>query len=181
MTEQAGLNELIEAFHLDKEGVLNEVYILYRSEFLSYASNFCHDAEMRIDCFQEAVISLYENLVKRKINHDSSSVKTYLFAIGKNKILNELRKSKRMTQQDGDIPETAYEVETIHQERAKVLLRLAFDKLGTKCQQILSKYYYHQYSIDAIMHDMNYKNENTVKAHKSRCVSQLRELMNTKT
>ncbi len=169
LNTQSGLGALVQAFEEDQSQVVRSVYTLYRGDYISYARNLCDDVELVIDSFQDAVIALYENLVKKRISRDEASVKTYLFAIGKNKLLTRLKKEKsyheiRIESNDGaEIP-----------EELKASLHIAFDGLGEKCQQILSRYYYDRYSIEAIMYDMDYKNENTVKAHKSRCLAKLR-------
>ena len=56
----------------------------------------------------------------------------------------------------------------------------ALNSLGSKCQEIIRLFYYSNYSNEAIMHRMNYENENTVKAHKSRCIKKLRTLIQQK-
>lgn len=172
---QSGINALIQSFEQDREGTLASIYKTYRSNFLNFSKNLTNDEEMTIDCFQEAVISLYENLTIGKITDQNSTIKTYLFAIGKNKILNAQKKKANQTK----LALERTEVEEVQKQKEqldfnKTLLNKGFDLLGQRCKEVLIRYYYHGYSIEAIMNDMNYKNENTVKAHKSRCLSQIR-------
>jgi RNA polymerase sigma-70 factor (ECF subfamily) len=173
-----GLKNLIDKFELDRDAAITAVYTNYKNDFLKYCRKYTQDQDLAVDCYQEAIISLYENLAERKITSDKSSVKTYLFAIGKHKILNELNKQKHTSITDSQHLATS-EVQN-HDEDIqykKVLLSAGFDQLGDRCKEILIQFYYHRYSIESIMLKMDYKNENTVKAHKSRCVSQLRAVL----
>lgn len=172
---KSGINALIESFEQDREATLSSIYKTYRSNFLNFGRSLTNDDEMTIDCFQEAVISLYENLTIGKITDQNSTIKTYLFAIGKNKILNAQK--KKINQAKLTLKQTENDEFQIQKEEVdfnRTLLKKGFDLLGDRCKEILIRYYYHGYSIEAIMNSMDYKNENTVKAHKSRCLSQIR-------
>jgi len=178
MQIDAGLGALIAAFEHNKEHVIRDVYATYRDSFLKFSRGICTDETVCIDSFQDAVIALYENLVGHKIKDEGTSVKTYLFAIGKYKILTELKKRKRLADISETLPPPIEVQSTDDIDKMKDLLHAAFDQLGPQCQSLLTKFYYHRYSIEAIMHDMDYKNENTVKANKSRCMSKLRAIFN---
>ncbi len=177
LTAASGLQELRNAFAENRERAIRDVYRLHRDSFLKYCQTWSSNSDVHLDCFQEAVIALYENLVKGKIKTDQSSLKTYLFAIGKHKVLNELEKRKRREKRKELQKEYIIEESKESEETEKLNLKKTIDQLGTSCKDLLVKFYYHQYSIEAIMIDMDYKNQNTVKAHKSRCMKKLRELM----
>jgi len=172
------ISALVQAFENNQEATLTAIYKTYRDSFLNYGSQLSDDKELTIDCFQDAVISLYENLTIGKVTDQNSTVKTYLYAIGKHKILNAQRKQRnqlKLLVEQAEIEEVQKDMEETAFK--KELFSKAFDQIGLKCKDILMKFYYQRYSIEAIMLDMNYKNENTVKAHKSRCLSQLREIV----
>ena len=173
LQETDKLQVLQKAFESDRSQAIREVYRCFRMPFLRFARNYSIEQESVLDCFQEAVIGLYENLVNKKINHLDNSIKTYLFAIGKNKLLNSINRSRR--------PESIDEIKEITDDGIPDIdysgkIRSALKELGESCKEILIKFYYEHYSINAIMHDLDYKNENTVKAHKSRCLKKLREV-----
>ncbi len=171
------LKELLISFEKDSDLTISELYRVFRNEFLIFVERISKNQEVNLDCFQEAVISVYENLRNNKITQDKSTVKTYLFAIGKNNVLNAIKKKKDLPLNEGAelIPEQGSRSE--ESSYRKTLLLSGMDQLGEKCKEILIKFYYDKYSIEAIKKEMSYKNENTVKAHKSRCLSQLRELL----
>src|SRR6478736_7617851 len=74
---------------------LAEINKAYRSEFVGWASiNYQCDKEEARDIYQASVIALYDNIINEKLQQLNGSVKTYLFAIGKNKIM-ELRRADK--------------------------------------------------------------------------------------
>lgn len=171
------LDVLVESFERDRGQTIREVYRCYRKPFLRYARRYELEEATIIDCFQESVIALYQNLVSHKITRWDSTIKTYLFAIGKNKLLGAIRKNRKSEPIDG-MPLQHQENSEPYQEY-RGLVQTAFARLSESCRDILVKFYYEKYSINAIMHEMDYKNENTVKAHKSRCLKKLRDAFKT--
>ena len=62
-------------------------YLSYRDEFIMWANkNYYCDFEESRDIYQATVIQFYENVRSGRLTHLTSDLKTYLFAIGKNKI-----------------------------------------------------------------------------------------------
>jgi len=127
------------------------------------------------------IIAFYENVRSGKLKVLTSSVKTYLFSIGKYNILNQLKARRRLipteeifTEVDLESNQYFKEIELTHRQ---VLIEQAFQQLGQACRELLMLFYYHQYSIKNIQEEMNYNNENTVKATKSRCMKSLRSFL----
>jgi len=178
LTVDSDINSLIEAFDSDREATLAAIYKTYRASFIHFGRQLTDDEDLMVDCFQDAVIGLYENLAIGKVTDQNSTIKTYLYAIGKHKIMNAQKKKNnqmKLVMKQAETEELYKEKENLDFQKA--MISDAFDQLGEKCRNILLKFYYERYSIEAIMVNMDYKNENTVKAHKSRCLSQLREIV----
>ena len=72
------------------------VYRDYRDEFRSWAlrSFNCSNEDVQ-DVYQQVIIVLYENVLSGKLTQLSSNIKTYLFAIGKNKFYELMRAHKK--------------------------------------------------------------------------------------
>ena len=171
LKENDKLEVLVRAFAMDRSQTIKEVYRCFRKPFLRFAKNFSIEEDKVIDCFQESVIGLYENLAMQKIAMLDNTIKTYLFTIGRNKMLNIITREKSPQSLDQIKNQTGGQV---HSDRDYgPLIQQAFNQLGNNCRDILIKFYYERYSINAIMHEMKYKNENTVKAHKSRCPEEI--------
>lgn len=174
------IDYLKEAFREDAELTMKKVYTTYRTEFIGFARRHQLTEDDILDAYQDALIALYQNLVAGKITHSSSSVKTYLFGIGKHKLLNILKRQKNTPVVDLD----ERMLPAIKEHETAVLSEAVTDAialLGDSCRQILTLFYYRKYSIEAIMTQMQMKNENTVKATKSRCLKQLKKLISKST
>ncbi len=159
---------------------LDEVYLTYKKEFFLFAKSFSLPVGDIDDIYQETIISLYENVQNKKLENLSSTLKTYLFAIGKFKIYKQLEMNKRLYNGDKvfHISEEmqVFEVE-IEKERQR-MLKKGWRKLGTKCQQILELYYYRGMVLDEIQTELSYTSKDVLKSQKSRCLKQLKELVN---
>ena len=93
--------ELFEGLKAGNEGSIINVYDLYRSEFIHWCTtNYSTDEESAADIFQDTVIAFYYNIRNGLLRELSSSVKTYLFAIGKNLALKKIRKEAKMVMND---------------------------------------------------------------------------------
>lgn len=176
---------IIEEIKNGNKKELADIYKAYRNEFVSWASGhyICTPEEAR-DIYQASIITLYDNIVKEKLQYLNGSVKTYLFAIGKNKIL-ELRRAEKKFEHtlddDGfdleDVKDTANEQ---HEARIKIV-QACLEKLGDPCRTLLELYYLNQTTLEELAEQLHYKNTDTVKNLKCRCLSRLRELVTIET
>lgn len=158
------------------------VYKSYKSEFIAWiCSRFqCTRDEAR-DLYQVAIMILHENIINDKLQQLKSSLKTYLFAIGKNKFL-EFKKAESKFINTLDPAEI--EVETIATwEREEHEFKLeqvesGLEMLGDPCKTILELFYYHGMSMDDIAEHLAYKNRDTTKNLKYKCLNRLRKIFN---
>ncbi|MDT0555392.1 RNA polymerase sigma factor [Patiriisocius hiemis] len=169
---------LQERLRADDKKALEEVYIAHKEVFLSYASSFNVDRDVLLDIYQDSVIALFQNFVRKQTVLEKSTVKTYLFGIAKNKLYTYLKAQKRLIVTNNSF-ETFEEIKSEEQEltREQRLLAKYFDEISTSCQHILKLFYYRSLSIKEIVSMTQYKDENTVKSHKSRCLKRLTELI----
>lgn len=156
-------------------------YELYREEFMGYALKKGVHPEAAIDIYQDSFIIVFQNAVSGKLDTLSSSLKTYIFGIANNKILEFYRKENKTVNLDEQfhIKEEMIELElkeNVLNER-QLSMSSAFKKLGDRCKNIISLFYLDGLTIKEIMESENYTSENTVKAQKSRCMKQLKELI----
>jgi RNA polymerase sigma factor (sigma-70 family) len=94
MNPEVSLHKLQHAVTDGNHAVFGDLYAAYRTDFIRFGckKSGCTEEECA-DAFQEAVIALYENIRDRRLTEMNSSVKTYLFSIGKFKLIN-LQKRK---------------------------------------------------------------------------------------
>ncbi len=166
----------------DADEALREIFNAYRNEFMLWAvRNHSCTMEEAKEVFQESVVILYENIIYEKVTEITTQVKTYLFSIGKNKIRELLRlKARHQTAeqdhlfQDQDIYHNRFD-EAYEEKLKKVETEI--EKLGDPCRKILTLYYYHRKSMQDIADLMNYKNSDTVKNLKYKCLQRLKQTL----
>jgi RNA polymerase sigma-70 factor (ECF subfamily) len=105
--------------------------------------------------------------------------------MGRAYLINRIKREQRNVFQEDEITEKEVEQQMIEQYEfslgdSEILVKTALLRIGEKCRELLKLFFYHNYSIQNIMEKMNYKNENVVSSHKSRCIKQLKEILKDK-
>lgn len=179
--DHRNLEEIKKSFQEKGSLALNDIYRSYREEFISFGRKYELDDDEILDVYQDAIIVFYENVQSGKLSVLTSSLKTYLFSIGKYSIYNLQKKKKKTVSFEKEHLENIDlgAIHQIYESDTKVLaLQKALNNIGENCRKVLTLFYYHSYTIEAIMHEMDYKNENVVRSHKSRCLKNLKQLIN---
>lgn len=180
---KAGEADILQRLRTNPNDVLVELYRDYRKEFLSWAyKSFGADADVASDCFQDAMIVLYRNVQNGKLTVLQSSMKTYLFSIGRNVLLRKFEVERR------EVPLSAqsYSEETSGSiefpelyigNNAENKIADLVQTLRDPCKSILRYFYFRGFSMEEIADVMNYKNAQTVKAQKLRCIKEMQSLV----
>lgn len=176
-------HERLTAIQNGDREALGELYAAYRADFVAFARGYGLGAELAVDVWQDAIIAFYENVVGGKVAELRCSLKTYLFSIGKYRVVDELRRQGRQAsfKADGHALVELVPAERFQPQEVNERLDTAVARLGEKCRRLLTLFYYDNFAVDAIANRLGYANENTVSAHKSRCMKKLRELLTQRT
>lgn len=172
-------SSLIAQIQSGDQKAIEEIYTQFKTEFLAYSSRFSVNDEDAIDIYQDSIVTLYENILSGKLTSLTSSVKTYLFAIGKYKIYNSL-KVKPTTVDVGEydlILGDESEEGFLLQEENIAKVQQAYQQLGSKCKEVVKLFYYENLSIGEIKERLDYTSKDVVKSQKSRCIKQIREIL----
>lgn len=172
---------LLEGLKNGNDQILSEVYLTYKSDFIGYAKKLNLPEQEIIDVYQDAILALRENAMTGKLTELNSSLKTYLFGIGKYMIYSNLRdKSKVHFKEFDELKNTEINhdydflfARELSENQKK--LQIAFKELGEKCKQILTLFYYKNYTLDEILDETDYSSRDVVKSQKSRCLKTLKE------
>ena len=120
---------------------LEEVYREYREDFLHFALRFGLSESECLDAYQDVMIAFYENVKEGKLTTLTSSLKTYLFSIGKYNLLNQLKNKKRTAPTEAILPEIEIadnqyfeEIELTHRQQ---IIEKAFQQLGEQCLSLI--------------------------------------------
>lgn len=169
-------------YHSD-EAEISNLYLLYREPFMAFAlKHFDYDRESAADLYQDSFMALYQNIVEGRITHLSASLKTYLFQIGKFKMMNRDRQTR--SRQTVDLRDDIGNVEQSYADHGQASMSdITFEEVSAMeepCCSVLSLYYWERKSMAQIAHEMNYKNENVAKNRKSLCMKKLRRVLSTR-
>lgn len=167
----------------DKE-VLSEIYITHRSEFTAWLNlKYKVEADLALEIYQQTIMVFYENILKGHLIEINSQIKTYLFAIGKNKLQEEYRFQNKTISLSNDKSETIIDDDDLKSKVKKEKdingIRTSLMRLGEHCRELLKLFYYQDLSLDEIMAHFDYKNRNTAKNQKYKCMEQLRKIHKT--
>ncbi len=187
MTKQTQLeqNKLvwIESIKKGNPKALNLLYRVYRKEFVNWIckKTGCNQ-ETALDIFQESVFALYKNAKAGRIDDIKSTIKTYLFTIGKRCYMYQNRKD-RLEIDSLEENESILEKLIIVPNNSKSLtdrqqlVSTFLSRLRPICQDILTMFYYENLSMKVIAERQNYRSVNVAKVMKARCMKSLRKLV----
>lgn len=131
------------------------------------------------EIFQASIVILYDNVITGKLTNLDSSLKTYLFAIIRNKVI-QFNRAKNKSQElnsfdliDDFIDE---EYEDIEREKLKKAEK-AMIEIGDPCKSLLELFYYKQKKIEELTLIFGYKNNETTKNLKYKCLKRLQKII----
>ena len=181
--------DLFQAIKGGRHELLDELYVRHRSAFLTYAQRQLYATEEdAADCFQDAVIAFYKNVVSGKLTELTCETRTYLFAIGKRLVYRKNQQRRREVPSDPDAGiglgnDPAGELDfsllnRFEEDHRKAVLAKGINQLGDTCRQILTLFYYHRYPIESIQDALGLSSPGATRIKKMRCLDQLKRSVN---
>ncbi|MBK8624153.1 MAG: sigma-70 family RNA polymerase sigma factor [Saprospiraceae bacterium] len=169
----------IQKIKTNENEAIKEIYMLCKSECLQWLQkeyNCTKDDAM--DIFQLSIMILYDNIKTQKLKILTSNLKTYVFGIARNKAL-ELHRSRQIPVTDDYLSFVASYVidedNNVNEDQINMVCQ-SLDELGDPCKTVLVQYYYHDKSMDEITLMMSYKNADTTKNQKYKCLKRLQNI-----
>lgn len=139
-------NELIQRIKVGDKSELVTVYKRYRTEFLNWAvQKYGRTMDEAKDVYQHSILIFYEKITQDKLTFLTSTIKTYLFSIGKNQVLEKIKRNNRFSdstqfEASGNIFYTD-ELNSENENRLD-LVEKCLEELGDPCRALLISYYY---------------------------------------
>ena len=164
--------------------VLKDLYKKHRMRFIRWVQRrYSHTQDEIAEVYQQVFTIFYFNVKEGKFKGDSA-IETYMFGIGKNLINKTLSKGKQAISPIDDVEEIDVPTEsgfsTYERTHEKLLVKNILDKVGEPCKSILTKYYYDNFTMEAIAENLGYKNAMVVKKKKCECLIKIRETLKEK-
>jgi len=163
---------VIQKIKLGDLGELDKVYLDIKPKFISYARRrfSAISIEEIEDIYQDAIIVFYQNIKRGVLHEISSSISAYIIQIGKIKLIQYAEeKNKTYVSHDKFIDNVLTAAE--YNSQIDQAVKFIFSKMSDSCKQILNLFYYEKKSMDEIALILDYKNGDTIKSKKSRCIS----------
>lgn len=152
---------------------IEKLYNQYKSGFILFLGRYSLPREELTDIYQDSIVALIENARKGLMDNLEVELKTYLFAIGKFMVFKRLKKEREISKED-----LIFEwYDTGNEETEPAGLRAALNRLGGRCYELLNLFYYEGKKLDEIQVLMGYDKKDVLKSQKSRCLKQLKEII----
>ena len=179
-------NDVIARIKTGDERELGAIYEKYRQEFISWIiRNYSCNIDEAKEVYQLAIMIFYENIINGKLTTMTSSIKSYVFAVGKNKMLEQKKFANRFTHNlEGtmDLINEDQPAEDVEQHEAALkLVERCLHLLGEPCKGLLELYYYRRKSMTDIAENLGYKNTDTAKNQKYKCMKRLKKIFEERT
>ena len=177
-------NEIIRDIREGNKATLESLYNKFRGEFIKWVTKcyHCHEEDGK-EAYQLAFFIFYQKIMKGELTHITSSIKTYLFSIGKNKIFENQRYHNkwRFDLDDQLVKDNVSELqdELIEKEEKLNLIEKGLEDIGEPCRSLLMMSYYQQKSMTEITGELGYKNADTTKNLKYKCLQRLKKMVQT--
>ncbi|MFZ7107715.1 MAG: RNA polymerase sigma factor [Bacteroidota bacterium] len=163
------------------EDLIYQVYRRYRPDFIAWAKNqFDLNEEDAKDIYQDVVLVLWNNIQSGRLTELTCEIKTYLFAIGKNQILNFRKKRDReVTLEPVHLMNGIENTMEMNDKREynKKLVEENLNRLPEHERKILELYYMQQKDMKQIAAEMGYKNADVAKKKKYQVFKKLAALI----
>jgi RNA polymerase sigma factor (sigma-70 family) len=178
MDQPAVSADNLEGIRKGNSKAFRSVYVEYFGMVRYLIINNSGTEDEAKDIFQEAMVLLYEKANEENFTL-TSSLKTWIYAVCRNKWLKQLEKKKK------NYRFTDFEhfdaVEEAEEENSSVheALRASMSRLGVGCRKILLLFYYFKKSMEEIATELNYTNADNAKTQKYKCIQKLKALYAT--
>lgn len=156
---------------------ISQLYSQYYDMLEHYILQNSGSADDAADQIQEVML-VFVKMVKAEKYRGEASIKSFLYSVCKNLWITELRKRKSSSlrnekyewekdQLDPDISE-----QIIRNENLKLVMDL-FQKLGEKCKQILTLFYFDELPMKEISEKLEFSSEQVLRNKKYKCLQNL--------
>lgn len=174
----------LKAFAIDENDAVARFYDVHKTPFFAFILKYfpCTNRDDIDDIFQDSILEVYKNVKRGKLSEKSltSSLKSYLYGIGKNLAMTRFRTTKVCSPIDDyaqsmvvrNIPDDDKELDVIL-EREDMLSKIV-EEMGEPCKPLLECVYWRSMSGEDIAVELNYANANSVKVQKYKCMQKLK-------
>jgi RNA polymerase sigma factor (sigma-70 family) len=161
----------------DPNQAISQLYSQHYGMLEHYIIQNSGSADDAADLIQEVML-VFVKLVSEEKYRGEASVKSFLYSICKNLWITELRKRKsteaRHDRYEGEKDQLENDISTqiSKNENLKFVMDL-FDKLGEKCKQVLTLFYFDELPMKEISEKLEFSSEQVLRNKKYKCLQNL--------
>ncbi len=177
--------EYISAFRDNDQRAITLFYNKHRDAFLHNIGIYYRvpDSDLLSEIFQESVVRLWKNISNGKLTEDNltSSLAGYIYKVGRIVALEIFRREgisvkakveeEEMDKQQSDVLTDRWFGRESEQETA---VRHAVYAMGEPCAPLLLSFYWDRLTWEVIAGQLNYKDANSAKTQKYKCIQKLK-------
>lgn len=182
-------------FQRGDNAAVEAIFKRYYASFLSWLQKtYRCSREQGVDVYCRTVLIFREKAWEGAFNgYRGVTLKTLIFSIGKNVYREELRKEQRhlAVLRYTEEPEEAFSDDFIDfssedfdrfagesTDEKTLRVKKALEEVGEGCKKILMMRIVYGCSMDDIAEEMNFKNPDSAKTQKNKCLKKLKDLLN---
>lgn len=177
--------EYIAAFRVNDQRAITLFYDKHREDFLRAIGGYYRilNPDLLAEIFQEAVLRLWKNITSGKLSESnlSSSLAGYLYSVGKLVALEIFRREGINVKKTVDEEEMSRLMADAfadtwlgRESEQEVSVRRAVYDMGDPCAPLLLMFYWDSLTLDAIADKLKYKDANSAKSQKYKCIQKLK-------
>lgn len=147
----------------------------FRLFFIKYGNV---DPDLAIELFHEAMVIFHRNVFAKKLTTPlQSTLKTYLFGIGKMLYLKKGGKTDNWQDEIPDHPVMPEVEMSADQKEKAALVKSLLQRIGEPCKQLLELIYINGYVMEAVANEMGFPSEGAVRKRKFDCLKKMRKMI----
>jgi len=171
--------KIIKSIADNDPNAIRWVYQAYRTPFTKWAITYYGVSEEDSkDLFQETIVTLVSNIQADRLLNIESSLKTYMFGIAKNHMMDFFRSRKKIEQSEREfsrLDDFSYSTFDLKKEEMSKVILETLEEIPDPCHSILTMFFLEGRSAQEIANKLHYKSDATVRVQKFRCLSNFRE------
>ncbi|GMQ29853.1 sigma-70 family RNA polymerase sigma factor [Algoriphagus confluentis] len=156
---------------------INQLYEQHYGILENYILRNSGNQDDAADLIQEVMLVFIKLVTQGKFRGEAS-IKSFLYSICKNLWISELRKSKSMSARNERYEMEKNEIdldvseEISRNENLRFVMEL-FEKLGEKCKQVLTLFYFDELPMKEICEKLEFSSEQVLRNKKYKCLQSL--------
>lgn len=173
--------QILEGLAKHDNTIVRYVYKKYYAQVADYVYKNSGTQDDAQDIFQEGMLIFMQKVKQPDFNLSEASPKTYLYRICANLWLERLRKDRRKLQREsvyayweGESTAPDSETDSWFSDTLLPSTEELLQAVGDKCRDILMAYYYQKMSMVEIAQKYEYKDANSAKNQKYKCLQRIK-------